>query len=181
MAATGLDLFCAAIARLDGMERSIGRRIEFIVTGVGDLNRICDLASALRSDWLHIEMHQGIARGLYFDLLDGCHASLSLRSPESEYSSTTFPSKVIEITSRGLALVSTRVSDVADIFTDDTAWLLPRFSDQAFSDILREMARNPAEVRRRADAGQVLARARFAPLAVGRALAEFLDVGPKSP
>ncbi len=99
------------------------------------------------------------------------------KSPESTISSTTFPSKVIEIASRGLSLVSTRVSDVGDIFTDDAAWLLPQFSDRALSDILRDMARNPAEVRRRADAGQALARARFAPLAVGRALSEFLGWG----
>lgn len=180
MASTGLDLFCAAVAHLDATTEPIGRRIEFIVTGIGDLNRIRDQALALRSEWLRIEVHQGVSRAVYFELLDSCHASLSLRSPDSEISNTTFPSKVIEITSRGLSLVSTRVSDVGDIFPDDAVWLLPQFSDQALSDILRHMARSPSEVRRRADAGQALARERFAPLAVGRALAKFLDVGPKS-
>ncbi len=180
MASTGLDLFCAAVAQLGATAEPIGRRIDFIVTGIGDLKCIHDLIATLRSDWLGIEVHQGVARDVYFDLLDSCHASLSLKSPESEISSTTFPSKVIEITSRGLALVSTQVSDVGDIFTDNAAWLIQQFSDQALSDILLNMARNPAEVRRRADAGQALARARFSPPAVGRALAEFLEEGPKA-
>ena len=179
MTSTGLDLFCAAVTYLDTVAEPTGRRIEFIVTGVGDLKRILDLAAELRSGRLSIEVHQGVARDMYFDLLDSCHSSLSLKSPEAQISSTTFPSKVIEITSRGLALVSTRVSDVGDIFTEDTAWILPEFSIQALAGFLLDMAENPFEVRRRAEAGQALARARFAPLAIGRALADFLDVGPK--
>lgn len=175
---TGLDLFCAALAQLDTVVEKAGVGIEFIVTGVGNMDRIREQASALRSDRLSIEVHQGVARDTYFNLLDSCHASLSLKSPESEISSTTFPSKVIEITSRGLALISTRVSDVGDIFTEDSAWLLPEFSAQALADVLLDMARNPAEARRRAEAGQALAQARFAPLAIGRALAEFLEAGP---
>ena len=180
MASTGLDLFCAAVVLLSAATKSLGRRIEFIVTGVGDMNRIRDLSSELECDCLHIELHQGVERSFYFELLDSCHASLSLRCPKSEISHTTFPSKVIEITSHGIALVSTRVSDVGDIFTNDSAWLLPEFSDQSLADVISEMALNPTEVRRRAESGQALARIRFAPLAVGRALAEFLENGSKS-
>lgn len=181
MASTGLDLFCSMVAHLDVTTKPIGRRVEFIITGVGDLNRIRDLALTLRSDFLRIETHQGMAKDAYFELLDSCHTSLSLRSPEAEISSTTFPSKVIEITSRGLALVSTRVSDVGSIFSDEAAWLLSEFNVLALTEILVEMAENPAEVRRRAAIGQALARERFAPLAIGRALADFLDEGPNSP
>jgi len=76
-------------------------------------------------------------------------------------------------------LVSTQVSDVADIFTDDSAWRLTEFSDKALADVLFKMMQNPTEVRRRAQAGQDLTKTRFAPPVVGRALAEFLKIGPK--
>lgn len=180
MVATGLDLFCTAIERLDAASRPNDKIIEFIVTGIGDVERIYDLASALRSDRLRIEVHQEVSRSAYLKLLNSCHVSLSLRSPVSEISCTTFPSKVIEITSHAIALIATRVSDVGDIFNDDEAWLLPHFTPQALTDILLEMARNPADVRRRADAGKAKARLRFSSLSVGSALAEFLKVGQKS-
>lgn len=181
MASTGLDLFCSAVRLLDEPGSEPARRIEFVVTGKGDFDRIRKIAASLRSDRLGIEVFPAAERSAYFDLLDACHASLSLKSPESEISSTTFPSKVIEIASRGLALVSTRVSDVGDIFSDDEAWLLPRFSDGCLADAILDMARNPTNVRRRAEAGQAMARARFAPLAVGRALTGFLEGRPIRP
>lgn len=177
--ATGLDLFCDAVKYLDATRVSVDREVEFLVTGVGDLVRVYELLSTMRSGRVRVEVREGVARETYCELLDSCHASLSLKNPGSEISSTTFPSKVIEVTSRGLALVSTRVSDVGEIFTDDTAWLLPEFSYQALSDILLDMAQSPTEVRRRAEAGQAVARERFAPRTVGRALGDFLDKGPK--
>jgi len=163
MPTTGLDLFCAALLHLDAIAGSIGRKIEFIVTGVGDLRPVHNFNenTMLQSGWLSVEVHEGITRDVYFGLFGSCHASLSLRSPEAEISSTTFPSKVIEITSGGLALVSTQVSDIDHIFSDDSAWLLPEFSAPCLSSALLEMAQNPVEVRRRAEAGKVLVRTRF--------------------
>jgi len=173
--ATGLDLFCDTVVNLDTVIEPFSRSIDFIVTGIGDLNRIRNLASSLKSHWLRIEVHQGVARRDYFKLLDSCHVSLSLRMPSSDYSSTTFPSKVIEIASRGLCLVSTSVSDVSDIFDDNSASILAHFSVQDLSASLKFLANNPVEVRRRADAGFAIAKTRFSPHGVGRALAAFMD------
>ena len=120
-------------------------------------------------------MHEGVERRAYFALLDTCHASLSLKSPHSKISSTTFPSKVIEIASRGISLVTTKVSDVGEIFKEDEAWILPEFSSNALCAMLKDMARRPAEIRRRALAGQAVARARFSPVVVGETLSKFLE------
>lgn len=179
MASTGLEIFCAAVAQLDAVIQPTDRCIKIIVTGIGDLERVRILAKGLQSDKLFIEVYQGVSRSLYLDLLDSSHASLSLKNPNFEISRTTFPSKVIEITSRGISLIATRISDVGDIFNDDEAWLLPQFTSQALTDILLEMVRSPAKVKIRADAGKAKVMMRFAPLAVGRALAEFLKL--KSP
>jgi len=172
---TGLDLFCAAVEGLDALGHSFDRCIEFIVTGIGDLDRIRDLSLGLQSDRVYIKIYQGVSRVDYLELLDSSHASLSLRNPSSEISSTTFPSKVIEIASRGISLITTRVSDVGDIFKDSEAWFLLDYTPHALVGILIEMARNPAEVRVRADYGMAKVQSRFAPLVVGRALKEFLE------
>jgi hypothetical protein len=179
-ASTGLDLFCATLTNLDSSAGRLDRNIVLIVTGTGDLDKVRDLATSLQSDRLVIEVHREIDRHSYFNLLHSCHIGLSLKSPDADLADTTFPSKVIEITSRGLALVSTRVSDVGDIFSDEEAWLLPQFDVTELTEALLHLAAHPDEVRRRAEAGQVRARERFAPLAVGRALADFLDAGPSA-
>lgn len=176
---TGLGLFCGAITRLNSTPDWDGRVIEFIVTGSGDLASVFRLASSLNSSFVRLIVYQRQTRSEYRHTLDSCHISLSLRDPSSAISSTTFPSKVIEATSHGIALVSTRVSDVAEIFTDDAVWFLPAFSELELCAVLREAARNPTEVDRRARAGQAVAQLRFSRAEVGRSLSNFLGFAPK--
>jgi len=171
---TGLDLFCATVAVLDALGQTHDRCIEFIVTGIGDIHRIRDLSLGLRSERVHVKVHQGVSRTDYLGLLDSCHASLSLKNPNSEISSTTFPSKVIEIASRGISLITTRVSDVGDIFEDSEVWYLSQYTPHALADIFFEMSRNSELVRVRADYGRAKVQSRFDPLVVGRTLGEFL-------
>ena len=179
MVDTGLDVFCNAVSELDMTAGMICKEIEFIVTGVGEFNKIREMAASLQSHYLRIEVHEKVEKSIYYDLLNSCHVSLSLKNPESGISNTTFPSKVIEIASHGLALCSTRVSDIGEIFSDESAWLLPILTSKVLANTLKEMVENPEEVRRRACVGQEIARERFSPLAVGQALGEFLERGPK--
>lgn len=177
VASTGLELFCSTLTLLNAKADDLARDIIFILTGTGDLASVEAIAHDLKSGRLQLEVHREIDRQSYFSLLDSCHASLSLKSPHAEFANTTFPSKVIEITSRGLALVSSRVSDVDEIFANDEAWLLTQFDAIELTEILMDMAAHPNEVRQRAEAGMARARERFDPLAVGRSLAAFLEVG----
>lgn len=178
VAATGLELFCSALTQLDARAVDLDRDITFVVTGNGGLASVEAIAHDLKSDRLQLEVHREIDRRGYFGLLDSCHTSLSLKNPYAELANTTFPSKVIEITSRGLALITSRVSDVDEIFANEEAWLLKRFDATELTEILMDMAANPHEVRQRAEAGMARARERFDPLAVGRSLAAFLEAGP---
>lgn len=180
ISATGLDLFCSALRHLDANIGRINRSISVIVTGTGDFGRIENLKTAISSGQLHLDVFKEIDQQKYFELFDCCHASLSLRLPEADISETTFPSKVIEITSRGLALVSTRVSDIADIFLEGDAWLLQTTEGSELAEILLYMATHPEEVQCRAIAGQRRAWAYFAPENVGQTLGNFLEAGPSS-
>ncbi|TCJ39570.1 hypothetical protein E0504_10745 [Parafrankia sp. BMG5.11] len=173
--ATGTDVFCDAILQLSmSVKNSSLREIVFVVTGVGDLDRIKHLSEYVRSPRVRIEVYPAVSRAQYLDLLDSCHGSLSLKSPSSEISRTTFPSKVVEITSRGLSLVATRISDVVHIFDENMVWFLTHFSGEALCEILEEMSENPDEVRRRADLGRARSEANFSSNAVGTELSKFL-------
>lgn len=174
MASTGLDLFCDMIEVLQTLPWADSRGVVFEVTGIGNFERLRELARGCPAG-LRIEPHGTVDRDHYDAVLQRCHAGLSLKLPDEAVSSTTFPSKVIEITSRGLALVSSVVSDVAVIFDEDDAFLLHDLSSKTLAATICEMIADTEEVRRRAEAGQQVAQQRFAPAAVGARLAEFLE------
>lgn len=173
---TGLDLFCDTVMNLECHSRRLARDVIFIVTGKGDLDRVRGLSASLRSGRLQIQVHEGVERAGYYELFHSCHASLSLKCPEGELAGTTFPSKVIEIASAGLALIATSVSDVGDIFKEDEAWIMQSANADVLSSIIMEMAADPIEILRRASAGQLSIQRRFGPSVVGASLASFLDL-----
>lgn len=175
---TGLRIFCDAVRYISENASQLGRELNFVVTGFGALDQIKALAGKLHAGPVLVEVHNDLSRNDYVQTLQSCHASLSLKDPASDIASTTFPSKVIEVTSFGLSLVTSQVSDVSGIFDDDSAWLLPEYHHQTLAAILIEMTNDPQAVRRRAEAGQAVAMDRFTPLIVGQDLAEFLEVEP---
>lgn len=173
---TGLDLFCDAIEDLKLRGLAGCAQIVAEVTGVGDLSRLRRIAAECPSG-LTLRVHGAVGRDEYEAIMTRCHAGLSLKLPDEEISQTTFPSKVIEITSNGLALVATVVSDIGSIFDPMDAFLLPDATAGALSAVLRDMAHAPNAVILRARAGQQVAQSRFAPHRVGVALARFLEDG----
>ena len=179
MTSTGLDLFCDMIEILQAKPPEPPQAVTFLVTGVGNFDRLKELANRCPPG-LRIEVHGTVNRDCYEALLAGCHAGLSLKLPDDAISSTTFPSKVIEITSRGLALVSFAVSDIGDIFGEDEAFLLREPSSEHLAEVIRAMARHTEAVRTRAEAGKQVTRRRFAPASVGARLADFLEAPQES-
>ncbi|MGQ0688366.1 MAG: hypothetical protein ACT4NK_06365 [Limnobacter sp.] len=177
VANTGLNLFCEAVHRLESVSQMLERRVEFVITGVGDFDILHKMAIKLKSNYIGINVYEEVSRPLYRKLLVGCHVSLSLKNPLSDLSDTTFPSKVLEITSYGLALVSTRVSDVDSIFTESSVWFLSNYKSEDLVGIILAMAKSPSEVRRRANIGQRITLTHFDPLRVGQSLAGFLEKG----
>jgi glycosyltransferase involved in cell wall biosynthesis len=168
IAETGVDLFCSTVEFLANESDRLGMPVIFSVTGVGEIDKIRDLQARIHGTAkIDVEIYPELNKADYLALIDSCHASLSLKRPGSEMANTTFPSKVIEITSSGLALVSTRLGDVAEIFDTQSAFFLNGYEARNLGDVIIKMAANPELVEMTASAGMERCNAAFSPENVG--------------
>lgn len=173
---TGVDLFCAAVDRLVQDEDQLARQIAFFVTGIGELDKIRDLQARVQgSVKIDVALQPELDKAEYLALIDSCHASLSLKRPASELAHTTFPSKVIEITASGLALVSTRLGDVAEIFDDDSAFFLNAGEASSLSELILAIASDPDTIEQVARAGQEVCMRTFSPETVGHEMTRLIQ------
>lgn len=81
------------------------------------------------------------------------------------------PNVIMEAFAHGLAVAATDVAGIPEVVRPDTGWLAPQADAPALAAALAEMAADPAERQRRAQAGQRLVRAMFDPEANARQLA----------
>lgn len=172
---TGIDLFCAAVDRLAQDEGKLARPIVFSVTGIGELDKIRDLQARVQgSVKIDVALHPELDMAEYLALIDSCHASLSLKLPASELAHTTFPSKVIEITASGLALVSTQFGDVTEIFDDDSTFFLNAGEASNLSELILVIASDPDAIEQVARAGQAVCMGTFSPETVGNEMTRLI-------
>lgn len=155
---TGSELFRDTVKWL--REYTTQARIEFLVTGFGDLGEISDLQEGNAFSSIKVELKADLDPNAYRSALRTCHASLSLKDPNSDFGATTFPSKAIEIAGNGLLLISTRVSDLPEIF-DGAAVFIDRFSGDSLGRALLWVLENEAEAKRLASIGFRRAHERF--------------------
>lgn len=160
---TGVDLFCAAVEALSQLGEALPRPIVFKVTGTGAFDRVRALQSSIGAHGrVRLEISEQVGKRDYDALIQSCHAGLSLRRPGADYSNTTFPSKVIEITSRGIALISSDQGDVSTLFDARTAFLLNSYTETALVETIICMAVDAERVQRVASAGKLLCEKIFA-------------------
>ncbi len=88
---------------------------------------------------------------------------------------TTFPSKVVEITSHGLLLITTRTSDVPMLFDSTQAIFLEAATGAALAAAIEAALADPAGMARIAEQGHRRAAELFDARAVGHRLLAFLD------
>ncbi len=172
---TGVDLLAEAVRILRRTETAERPPIVIHVTGFGDIGPLVGLADDAGASRIRIRIAQGLDLDGYRKVLAACHCGLSLKLPRTVMGDTTFPSKVIEIAANGLALVSTAVSDVPDIYAgaaafvdDDPATLAARLAALAADRGLLE------DLRRK---GHARTLAHCSPAAVGARLDAFLARG----
>jgi glycosyltransferase involved in cell wall biosynthesis len=169
---TGSELFIRAVTLLQNL--SVMERCEFVVTGFFD-ETFLRAASALgEMNKISIRLRKGISHEEYRCELDRSFASLALRLPDSSISDTTFPSKVIEIASRGRLVVTTSVSDVPLFFNSGNACLIEPASPEALARALINVANNPELYAAKAARGYQATIDRFGSKGVGRNVGEFL-------
>lgn len=175
---TGVDLFCGAVLWLIDNAKSLAARIEFHVTGIGNIERLEGVAKMLADhQMIGLDIYRSLDRKNYVSVIESCHVALSLKLPDGSFANTTFPSKVVEITSRGLALITTRVSDVPDLFGPGSVFFLEEVSPEGLGRLIAKLSSMPEIIHAHAVSGATIARNRFAPHIVGERLARFLDVG----
>lgn len=175
---TGLRLFVEGVELLAKMLRDMPARLTFVITGTGGDAEIARLVAACGRCAVEIEDRRNVGQRTYLDLLRGCDAALSLKLPASSISSTTFPSKVVEITAEGLLLVTTSVSDIPALFTPDQIVMLESATAEAFAKQITHMLADYPAMAEIARQGQQQARSLFSAASVGARLLRHLDMMP---
>ena len=97
-------------------------RLEFIITGKGDC--IDDLKKLSVCENLPIVKVCGrLSDKEYSLMLDECNVGMALKPNNGKLADTTFPSKVIELASSGLLVLTTDISDVRKVLEDGALYL----------------------------------------------------------
>lgn len=173
---TGAQLFAEAISHLRASARPELEVIEFVVTGKGDMAASLQ-ALAAQEGFPKVHFLGSVSRCDYVRMVQRVHVGMALKLPSSELADTTFPSKVIELASAGLLVLSTRVSDVPSLFREDGAIYLHSEDPQELAERLLWLVRNKGAVARTAARGQAYIAETCSPEKVGQLLKAFFFPG----
>jgi glycosyltransferase involved in cell wall biosynthesis len=173
---TGLSLFCDTVKQL---QQSLSihadrKTLVFVVTGFGGEAQLESLHTQCDHQFIIIEKKTNLTMTQYQNELLSCHAALCLKMPESEMGATTFPSKVVEITSAGLLLISTKASDIPQLFNDQNALLLNEATPEQLCSAILWAMDHPDECQDRARRGHAQAMELFAEASVGQRIRDFM-------
>lgn len=171
---TGLQLFCDTIELLSNTTNLDNKKIVFVVTGFGGEDKLNQLHSIITNKNIEIELKSNLSFDVYQSVFKTCQAALCLKIPNSEMGATTFPSKVVDITSAGLLLISTKVSDIPVLFNNDNALLLDEATPDKLCKALVWAIHNLEECKARSIRGQERAMELFSEYNVGKKIKEFI-------
>ncbi len=170
---TGASLFIQTIRILIRKYPESISNIHFVVTGFGDMaDEIRHLAMD-EADGI-VEFYGSVSTSEYDQLLAESHIGLCLKLASGSFHDSTFPSKVIELSSHGLLLVSTQVSDVPNLFSSQDALLLKDEAPESLAGALSWAITHRDDACMMAKRGREAALRRCAPECVGAELARFL-------
>lgn len=169
---TGAQLFVETITLLRESAQPGLDAIEFVVTGKGDMAP-CLQALAAQEGFPKVHFLGSVPRSEYLEAARQAHVGLALKLPRSDLADTTFPSKVIELASAGLLVLSTRISDVPALFRQDGAIYLNGESSQELAERLLWLVTHKDEAARIAARGQAYVAEACSPDKVGQLLKAF--------
>jgi glycosyltransferase involved in cell wall biosynthesis len=171
---TGIDLFCAAVDLLLKAVPESDLSVEFVVTGFGAEEKVRQLVERCGNSWVRVVFYPDLSPSQYREQFRRCHAALSLKLPDSDMGMTTFPSKVVEITSQGLLLISTSASDVPVLFNDGNAILLAEASPSALANAVVSVLNDLPGAQEKAQRGHLRALELFESRRVGKRIVDFV-------
>jgi glycosyltransferase involved in cell wall biosynthesis len=171
---TGLDLFVSSMRQLAMCHGNIAQDVSFTVTGRGGGDRLAALADEMKRAGFEFRVLQNADAAQYRTLLSESDVGLSLKLPGSGVDKTTFPSKVIEYAAHGLLVITTKVSDIEDVFHSNSATLLEGADELHLTSAILEIANNWPKFSNIALIGEKLVRQRYDPDTIGLDVIAFL-------
>ena len=170
---TGANLFIDAVKILRKKASKDLLNVEFVVTGKGVMAE--DINALTRSDEPPLVKYFGsVSNREYEHLKEASHIGLCLKLGTSTLGDSTFPSKVIDITSSGLCLFTTRVSDVPKIFSNDEVIYLKDEDPETLANTVLWALKNKNQIKEFAKKGQTKALKICSQDSVGDELKKFL-------
>jgi glycosyltransferase involved in cell wall biosynthesis len=169
---TGVQLFEEAVRHLRASGDITLKGIEFIVTGKGEMSASLQ-ALAAQNGFPTVHFLGSVSREDYLQAVRRAHVGMALKLPSSDLADTTFPSKVIELASAGLLVLSTRISDVPSLFREDGAIYLDREDPQALAEKFLWLVTNRDVVAQTALRGETYIGEACSPKKVGAFLKTF--------
>jgi hypothetical protein len=169
---TGALALIDAITYLREFSENWCDTLEFIITGKGDCIGAFEALS--------VDCRPPIVTVMplltdieYIDLVRSCHVGLALKPSLGGLANTTFPSKVIELSSEGLLVLTTNISDVKQVLGLGALYLEDN-SSKSIVECIRWIVENPDEAELLAICGQSNVRLRCELTIAGHSLAEFI-------
>jgi len=172
---TGVDIFIGALKLISENYAQYTDRLRFLVTGHGDFSGLNIFMLSPEYSNVKVDIKPNISKADYQKILNTADVGLSLRISDSGYANTTFPSKVIEISSAGLLLVTTCVSDIEAIFKTDSAVFLHEQSACELALTLVSIVSNRGRFRTVAANGQIAVKNKFSLEAIGSSIDNFIN------
>jgi glycosyltransferase involved in cell wall biosynthesis len=172
---SGLHLF-VDLMRLINENISIASQVEFYITGNFNIQYVRSLLRSIND--VKIIILPNLSRHQYSELIKNCDVGLSLKLPGTTYGMYTFPSKVFDYVSNGLAVISTDISDVKDIFGDSVIFVENSQVPYAFQlyNHLVEIVSNPDILALYSASSQNIVATKFSQQWLGQRLSKFFSV-----
>lgn len=140
----GNEVFIDAIKALALWPIELRKKIKFYVTGFGDFERIRQCEQKFH-EALDIIIIENATSAEYKNILLKANVGLELRIPESEGAQTTFPSKLVELATSGLLVITTGSGDISSVLPKDAAIFISKPYAKSLSDALLNIVNNPVQ------------------------------------
>lgn len=169
---TGADLFIDGLRILVDKYPEVCEALHVVVVGFGDLAEKVNVFSQNETQGL-VEFRGNVSDDEYYQLLSESHIGLCLKLSGGSLHDSTFPSKVIELTANGLLLITTKVSDVPNLFLPNAALFVANDDAKSLADLLFWAVTHRVEAEKIAEEGKKVVVKYCSAKKVGEDLAKF--------
>lgn len=169
---TGAKTLIDAINALRNNPEPWVDKLEFIITGKGDCIQCFEELSKIEKPPL-VKVMGRLTDREYSELVLSCDVGLALKPNSGLLASTTFPSKIIELASSGLLVLTTNISDVRRVLGAGALYLDNDRLDSLLG-CLRWIVENPQSAEALARAGTAAVKSHCALNTAGLKLANYV-------